>query len=233
MAWRFICLVAALLVPGSGSVRAEDPKLVPGRDPGGVAVAVLADGFDTTRPDVAHVLARDGEGEAIAWDAVDGDHQPFARDGAGTVSLLAAVARGSVRIVPVRVAMGDAASLAKGVAFAQSTPARILLADFSDQDRRGLDVMMAAAQRFAAVLFVVSLPELTAEEIKTGDAAANLVLLDSRGKAQAAANAVAQALGCERGDLPGATGADLKRVFLSRVDAQSPAACEPEGAQPK
>ncbi len=233
MAGRSTGLALALLVLAVGSVRAEDPRLAPGRDPGGVAVAVLADGFDTTRPDVAHVLARDGEGEAIAWDAVDGDHQPFVRDGAGTAGLLAAVAEGGVRIVPVRVATGDAASLAKGVAFAQSTPAHILLADFSDQDRRGLDIMVAAAQRFAVVLFVVSLPGLTAEETKAGDSAANLVLLDSVDRAQAAAKAVAAALGCKRGDLPGATGADFKRVFLSRLEAQSSAACEPEGAQPK
>ena len=232
MAWRRSCLAIALLLAG-GSARAADPKLAPGRDPGGVAVAVLADGFDTTRPDVALVLARDGEGEAIAWDAVDGDHQPYAREGAGTAGLLAAVAAGGVRVVPVRVATGDAASLAKGVAFAQSTPARILVVDFSDQDRRGLDIMVAAAQRFVAVLFVVSVPGVTAEETKAVDGTVNLVLLDSKTNAQAAGRAVAASLGCQRGDLPGATGAELKRALLSRFNTQSFAACEPEAAQPQ
>jgi hypothetical protein len=234
MAWRLPGLAIALLL-GGGAVRAGDPKLAPGRDPGGVAVAVLADGFDTTRPDVAPVLARDGEGEAIAWDAVDGDHQPYARAGAGagTASLLAAVAAGGVRIVPVRVATGDAASLAKGVAFAQSTPARIVVVDLSDQDRRRLDVLVAAAQRFLAVLFVVSVPGVTAEETKVVDRAANLVLLDSKDNAQAAGRAIAAALGCSRGDLPGTTGAELKRGLLRRLDAPPSAACEPEAAQPQ
>lgn len=232
IAWRQTCLALALVAIG-GSAAAEDPKITPGRDPGGVAVAVLADGFDTTRADVLRILARDGEGEAIAWDAVDGDHRPFMREGAGTEVALAAAARGGVRIVPVRVAMGDAASLAKGVAFAQSTPARLLITTLADQDRRGLAVMTTAAARFAAVLFVVSLPGPTADEAKAVAAVANLVLLDSKTTAQAAAEAVAQALGCAGGDLAGATGADLKRALLGRLNAQSSAACDPERAEPK
>ena len=218
--------VAAMLF--AAAARAEDPKLAPGRDPGGAAVAVLADGFDYTRAEVARVLARDGEGEAIAWDAVDGDHRPFAGDGGGTANLLAAVGSGGVRIVAVRVATGDPASLAKGVAFVASTPARVVLVALPDQDRRGLEVMAAAAKRFEAMLFVASLPGPAAHEAATGDAIANLVLLDSKERPYAAAEAVAQALGCERGDLAGPSGSDLERAFLERLSQKPPAACEPK-----
>ncbi len=223
-----ICFVLAAAMVFGVPACAGDPKLAPGRDPGGVAVAVLADGFDYTRAEVAHGLARDGEGEAIAWDAVDGDHRPFAGNGGGTASLLAAVAKGGVRIVAVRVATGDPASLAKGVAFVASTPARIVLVALPVQDRHGLDVLAAAARRFEAMLFVASVPGLTVHEATAGDAIANLVLLDSKERPHAAAEAVAQALGCVRGDLAGVSGAELERAFLDRLSQKPPAACEPK-----
>jgi hypothetical protein len=139
-----------------------------------------------------------------------------------------------VRIIPVRVALRDAASLAKGVAFAVSTPARIVLTAFDEQSRGELAVMTAAAKRFETVLFIASLPELTADETKTGEAVANLVLLDSKERAHAAAEAVAQVLGCARGDLAGASGADLERAFLDRLGEKSPQTCEPKpGEQSK
>ncbi|MGE3230861.1 MAG: hypothetical protein AB7J30_15635 [Hyphomicrobium sp.] len=208
---------------------AEDPKLAPGRDPGGEAVAVLADGFDYLRPELAATLARDGEGEAIAWDAVDGDHRPFARDGTGAEAALACAAGGGVRVVAVRVPMGDAASLAKGVGFAASTPARMVVVALAGEERSLLDVMAAAAQRFKAMLFVVSVPAPTADETKAGAALANVVLINSQGSQLAAAETIATALGCERGALVGASGAELKRSFLARLSKPVPVACKPDG----
>jgi len=222
---RWTGLVPAVLVVAGGAASAEDPKLAPGRDPGGVAVAVVADGFDYPRPDVAAILARDGEGEVIAWDAVDSDHRPFARDGTGTDAALACAANGGVRVVPVRAAMGDAASLAKAVGFAASTPARIVVVALADQGH--LEVMTAAAKRFEAVLFVVSVANPTTDETKDGEALANLVLLGSNGRPHAAAEAVATALGCERGALAGSSGAELKRSFLARLGGPGSAACKP------
>ena len=64
------CIALSLLALMGSRAIAKDPALEPGRDPGGVGVAILADGFDYTQPDLAKVLARDGEGEAIAWDAM-------------------------------------------------------------------------------------------------------------------------------------------------------------------
>lgn len=223
---RRACIALSLLSLMGSRAIVEDPVLKPGKDPGGTAVAVLADGFDYTRPELAKVLARDGEGEAIAWDAVDGDHRPFAREGGGTDVAVVAAARGGVRIVAVRVATDDRASLAKGVAFAAGSPARIVLVLLEDKERAELAVMSAAAKRFEAILVVVSLPAPTPDEAKAGDSLANLVLLDSAMNKLAAAEDVARALGC--GELSGDTGVALKRAFLSRLDAKSPAACNPE-----
>lgn len=199
-------------------LRAADPRLTPGRDPGGTAIAVLADGFDYTQPELARILARDGEGEAIAFDAVDGDHRPFAPASTGTKTAGIAASLGGVRIVAVRFTAKDRASLAKAIAFAAGTPARIALVPLDAEMRGDIEVLRAAAARFRDVLFVGSVPGLTGEEHAASETIENLVLLDAAGNKDAAAEAVARALGCGKGDLAGATGGDRKRSFLGRLD---------------
>jgi subtilisin family serine protease len=227
--------LALLGVLAAGTTHAADPPLKPGRDPAGTAVAVLAQGFDYTQPEIASALARDGEGEAIAWDAVDGDHRPFAKESPGTGIARAVTARGGVRLVLVRVADGDRASLARAIAFAASTPARIVLVPLSDKTRGEIEVLEAAARKFTALLFVASLPRLNDDERKKGDAAPNLVLLDADNEPEIAAASLARALGCGAGDLGGETGADRKRVLLERRARAAPrpdeaktAGCEAE-----
>ena len=207
---------------------AADPQLKPGRDPGGTAVAVLADGFDYTKPELARVLARDGEGEAIAFDAVDGDHRPFAPASTGTKTASTAASLGGVRIIAVRFAPKDRASLAKAIAFAAGTPARIALIPLDAETRGEIEVLRAAAARFKNMLFVASAPGLTGEERATNDTVENLVLLDSAGRNDAAAEAAARALGCGNGDRAGATGGERKRSFLDRAGSGG----EPGNAPP-
>jgi len=226
--WRR-CRPYPLLVLAMGTpARADDPALAPGRDPAGTAVVVLADGFDYTRPEVAHVLARDGEGEAVAWDAVDGDHRPFARDGRGTDLALAAAARGGVRVVMVRVAPRDAASLAQGLAFAAATPARIVLVELDDEAKAGLDVLKAAVQRFDKVMIVGAVPSLGADALTESESLPSLVLIDGGDGGRAAADTIARALGCGQAALTGESGADLKQAFLARLKERASPGCEPE-----
>lgn len=229
MPWREMGASLALLLLLGSPAHADDPKLAPGRDPGGMAVAVLADGFDYLQPDLAKVLARDGEGEAIAWDALDGDHRPFQGDGRGTDIGKAAAARGGVRIVAVRVATEDPASLAKGIAFAAGTPAVVVLVALDASARDAHKVVLSAAERFKTQLFVMSLPGVTADEKKRSETSGNLVLIDASGDALLGAKAVAHVFGCNRGALTGATGTELKAAFLERVGEAPSAGCEPEG----
>ncbi|MDQ8698764.1 hypothetical protein [Hyphomicrobium sp. LHD-15] len=226
--------IAAMMstAPISGAARASDPPLKSGRDPSGTAIAIIIDGFDYTRPEIASVLARDGEGEAIAWDTLDGDRRPFAKSGSGTEITLAAAARGGVRVVPIRTEEGNRASLAQAIAFAAGTPARIVLAPLSDKARIEIDVLVAAAQKFSGILFVTSLPAPTADEQKKSASVPNLVLLDAKDRQHAAAENIAHALGCGAGDLGGENGADKKRAFLDRLEVSTrsgdakPSACE-------
>ena len=228
-----ISLALAISIAAHGMARADDPVLAPGQDPGGVAVAVLADGFDTTRADLARVLARDGEGEAIAWDAVDRDPRPFAAQGAGTDIVLAATARGGVRIVAVRVTPSEAGSLAQGIAFAAATPARIVLVTLDGEGKTGLAVIEAAARRFEALLLVGSVTKLGADDKKMGEGVPNLVLLDAGGDGRAGAETIARALGCGQGALAGETGAELKTAFLARLESEAPSRCAPHDEAPK
>lgn len=74
-------IVLALAWAGAAAMAADaprKPKLPPGVDPGGLAMAVIGDGIDYTRPEIATRLARDGEGELVGFDLVDRDRLPFA-----------------------------------------------------------------------------------------------------------------------------------------------------------
>jgi hypothetical protein len=245
MAWARAWAVAALVfsccaLAGSGSASADDPLLKPGRDPGGVAVAVLADGFDYRQPDIAEVLARDGEGVAIAWDSVDRDALPFLAEGKGASAARALAARGGgVRVIAIRVDARDPASVGQGIAFAVSTPAKIVVFDLPDDALAAVAVLDAAARKFPDFLFVVS-PERTASGPHAEDPP-NLVRVARGASAVAAAGAVSNVLGCGRGDLVGGDGAQRAAEFrerFARRSAARDAPCDPKrgsesGQQPQ
>ena len=117
------------------AAQGRKPKLPPGMDPGGVAIAILSTGIDYPSADIAQRLARDGEGELIGWDLVDGDNRPFNAKAADTPAawggdgnaLLRAIGQPGRRVVPVRIDTRDPVSLAKAVAFVAHTPARIVV----------------------------------------------------------------------------------------------------------
>lgn len=229
---RALCAGLALTLAATAT-RAGDPPLEPGLDPGGTAVAILADGFDYTGSELAKVLARDGEGEAIAWDAVDNDHRPYDAGSRGTAAALAAAAKGGVRIVQVRVDAKDAASLARGIAFAVQTPATIVLALLPGSDATGRDVLTAAARKFETTLFIGSQPALESDDGALSDSVANLVLLEAGEHGIAAAETVATVLGCGRGTIEGSSGAELKRAVLDRLKHPPAADCKQEGGAGK
>ena len=224
-----LCL-AAVALASAGAARADDPALKAGLDPGGTAIAILADGFDYTDTALAKVLARDGEGEAIAWDAVDEDHRPYAKEGQGTRAALAASANANLRIVQVRVDAKDTASLARGIAFAVQTPARIVLALLPASDAASHGVLVAAARKFETTLFIGSAPELAPDDEAPSDDIANLLLIEAGAEGLAAAEALSAALGCDAGAIEGKDAAALKRLVLERPKEAAAAACSPNSA---
>ena len=85
-------LVIALAATGASAQSPAKPKVPPGTDPGGTAIALIAHGVDYTDPEIAPRLARDGEGDIIGWDFIAGDNKPYAAgaengvDGTGSPS---------------------------------------------------------------------------------------------------------------------------------------------------
>lgn len=157
-------LVTALLLATAATAQEKKPAVPPGRDPGGVAVALVAGGIDYTLPAVAARLARDGEGELIGWDLVDNDRRPFDRsaggasaNGGGDATMIAsflADVREAMRLVPVRVSAAETVSVARGMAFAARTPARIVLLVVSTTSTDWEPVRQAAIH-FKDILFIV------------------------------------------------------------------------------
>ena len=116
---RVLATVAAASMGLCSPVHATDPKVPPGQDPGGTAIALIGGGLDYTSDKITPRVARDGEGELIGWDLIDNDRTPYMAapkasdpsaspdakaanaDATGLAELmLAAYARG--RLVPVR-----------------------------------------------------------------------------------------------------------------------------------
>lgn len=154
-----VLLGLALTVTGAVA-QSPKPKVPPGTDPGGIAIALIAYGIDYTDPAIAPRLARDGEGEIVGWDFVSGDNKPFAAapeagiDGTRLARLiLSAYARG--RLVPLRIAPSDPAQFAQAMRFVLQSPARIIAVPIWNARSEIAEVLNAAAARARDRLFVI------------------------------------------------------------------------------
>jgi hypothetical protein len=165
---RTLCafgLALAVLATAAPLLQAQTsgakPSVPPATPSAGFAVGFLSAGLDYTDTDVARLIARDGEGEAIAWDTRDKDRRPFRKSADGTpphhggdATALARLAR--LRLVPVRVAVEDARSLADAVAFLARSPARIVLVPMWGRDKETWEAFRAAADALPNMLFIVA-----------------------------------------------------------------------------
>lgn len=128
----------ALVLPRGASAQTgpKKPKVPPGRDPGGVAVALIGAGVDYRASDIAGRLARDGEGLAIGWDVIDDDERPLESApapgrmvppfaGSETARMVMREAP-AARLVPVRVPADNPMSFGAALAFVSRTPVRVI-----------------------------------------------------------------------------------------------------------
>jgi hypothetical protein len=166
---RVALLLHFIAILASGPMafaQTKKPPLPPGRDPGGVAIALLTTGIDYTSPHIAQRLARDGEGELIGFDLVDNDNRPFGSssiatpanwggDGTTLATNLLDPIMGA-RLVPVRVDPRDPVSLARAVAFIAQTPARIVAVPMWSPSKEDWQPFRQAAEHFSQLLFVVA-----------------------------------------------------------------------------
>lgn len=144
---------------------AAKPRVPPGVDPGGIAVAIIGDGIDYTRPEIAARLARDGEGQLFGWDFVDSDRRPFATcagaaspaqacptNAASTIVRLAPTAR----LIVIRASPSRPQSLVEAMLLVRQSPARIVLFSFDGQHEVVTQFLHDAANRFPDFVFYVA-----------------------------------------------------------------------------
>jgi len=139
-------------------VVAKEPDVPPGAGTsGGVMVALLGRGIDYRLPELKGRLARDGEGDLIAWDFSDNDTKPFAEGPLSGTDLAVAIASLSadVRLVVVKEASGDPQALGRMMSFAAQTPARIVVWTDADPARPDWPILREAIGRFSDLLFVL------------------------------------------------------------------------------
>jgi hypothetical protein len=133
------------------------PRVPPGRDPGGTAVAIIGAGLDYTRPEIAQRLARDGEGHLTSWDFADNDRLPFAAQPEHDLPL-AHIVLGegqAARLVVVRVPARSEAALPGALQRAAATPARVVLMVAEVAAAIAHANLMEAARRMPHLLLVV------------------------------------------------------------------------------
>lgn len=184
-------------------VAPEKPVVPPDRDPGGVLVALVAQGIDYRLPALSSKLARDGEGEIVGWDVVDNDRLPFdANEGTASADLggdataiaTRVIASGApVRLAPIRIDAEDGASIARGVRLAGQIRARIVLLPLWSRDSARWHLFVTAANAQPGTLFVLP----AAEGSKPEEAFPAAFALD---------NAIVVSSGNESADSPGFAG---------------------------
>lgn len=154
---------------------AEKPPVPPGRDPGGIAIALIVTGIDYTHPEIKDRLARDGEGDIIGLDLIDGDNRPYAATAlpgneAGAIDTILARRILSTyrhaRLVPVRVDPDDKLMLARALAFTATTPARIVAVPLWSDDKATWEVFQQAAEQVPDHLLI--LPAGDADAVAAG-----------------------------------------------------------------
>lgn len=151
-------VIALLILVAPIEALARDPRVPPGRDPGGIAVAIVSTGIDYTQPQIAARLARDGEGEIIGWDFTDGDALPFDTSQSGNGTALASMILAEspvVRLVSVRIDALKPGSFTRALAFIGQTPAQVVLVADGGSSLQDWELIREVARHFTKLLIIM------------------------------------------------------------------------------
>lgn len=143
-----------------------NPPIPPGKDPAGVAVAMVDTGVNYLLESVARRLARDASGRALGFDYWDMDDRPFDVDtarspffplhhGTAVASILLREAP-KARIIPYRYPRPDMTRMADLVADADGHGVAIVNMAMGSNKRADWDALAEAAAKRPHMLFVVS-----------------------------------------------------------------------------
>lgn len=149
-----VVCASALMCPAADAQNPSvKPRVPPGIDPGGISVAIIGDGLDYTRPEIARRLARDGEGEIVGWDFIDEDRRPFGRCATPCdPQALAPLLREPARLIAIRASMAAPQSLVRAMQLASQVEARAVLLSLDPPAPAAF--MTDAAARFPAIAII-------------------------------------------------------------------------------
>jgi len=160
-----IAALSALIATAALAGPTIDPPVPSGRDPGGVAVAIIGPGLDYREGGISQRLARDGEGEIIGYDFQDDDRRPykvlhiyetenFSHPGTAAARILLTESD-ACRLVAIRTSFNDPTAIAKAISYAAASPARIIAVQHPFAQDTDIGVLNAAAGRYPEQLFIV------------------------------------------------------------------------------
>ncbi|MGE0766434.1 MAG: hypothetical protein AB7L90_08220 [Hyphomicrobiaceae bacterium] len=225
MAWTAKWALAGFLaqaIVAIASARASDPRLAAGRDPGGIAVAIVGAGLDYRRQELASRLARDGEGELIGWDFVDGDRLPFAASGGFDAIAAIVVGESGARAIPVRVGSDGGRQVAQALRLLGETPAHIVVVVARPANPIDRDNLAMAARQLPRMLIIVPAGIVRSNSTRRPFAAdeAGLLIVAALGSATRPDLAVEGGRGAETAGAPGTPVAiDADDVAAARIGA--------------
>jgi len=150
----------------AGAAEPLNPPVPPGRDPGGVAVALFDSGLNYTLPTFSGRLARDESGRALGYDFWELDARPFdnnpvvspfypVRHGTAVASVLLGEAPGA-RFLPYRYPRPEMSRMTDMVEAAAKAGARIVAMPMGSNRREDWAAFAAAARAHPEILFVIS-----------------------------------------------------------------------------
>ena len=143
-----------------------NPPVPPGRDPGGVAVAIVDSGVNYILPGVAARLARADTGEILGFDFHEDDRRPFdldpsrpvyfpIRHGTAVASIILREAP-DARLIPLRYPARKPERFADIIDHIAAGPARIAAMSLGGSKKADWTALGAAIARHPDILFIVS-----------------------------------------------------------------------------
>ena len=162
---RMLAFLAMCAGPVLAQTSSDDPAVPPGRDPGGIAVAVIDTGVNYTLGEIRGRLARGDDGEILGRDFQDGDQRPFdlapgggprkRHHGTSVATILLREAPGA-RLIPMRYKSRAPDSFAEIVEAIAGGPARIAAMPLGGYRVADWEPFRAAAAAHPEILFILS-----------------------------------------------------------------------------
>jgi len=161
-----IVLSAVLGLVAVAHAETGDPRVPSGKDPGGVAVAIIDSGVNYTLPQIAKRLARNAKGEIVGYDFQDNDRRPFdlvpgqKPDSGGhhgtRVAAIFLREAPAARLIPYRYRAHSFETFGKIVEAIADCPARIVIMSLGGYQKRDWQMFRKAALAHPELLFIIS-----------------------------------------------------------------------------